>query len=413
MTRPRGPGDANAGTASPPGRPRTAGRRRQFTIALGVYGVLVAGTMALSITTSLATPLAPILALTAAGLGVLVVALRRPGPAYAAALALAPLSFVFGTGAEIALLGLLLLSASIERPPRTALLWYVAALVSSVATGLAFVWRRGHGTPILGLTRTLYDDWLIGALNIAGLTGVCLLVLTLLGINSHHRSRHVAELTERAESLKRERAQQISIARSAERERIAREMHDVIAHSLAVMIALSDGALASGERRPQEARRAVERIGQTGRNTLAEVRRLLGAASDDPDQTSTTGSRDLVQLVEDFRVAGLPVRLEISGKLPEQAALELTVYRIVQESLTNTLRHARGVRSVIVRIGRLPEGVSILVQDLSRPARQVGDPGRGIVGIRERAAFFGGAVEVGPQPSGGWRVTATLPIVGD
>lgn len=240
------------------------------------------------------------------------------------------------------------------------------------------------------------------------------LIITLLGINVGHRRRLIAALVERADQMQRERDQLASIAGAHERERIAREMHDVIAHSLSVMIALADGAHAAAPQRPEESRQVIGRVAETGRRTLGEVRRLLttvreGDGAGTPPAPAL-GIEQLPALVDEFRAAGLPVRLQQRGTLEPGAALGLTVYRIVQESLTNVLRHAQDVRDVLVRVLVGAGEVTVLVEDTSSPALPVTDPGRGLVGIQERAAFYAGHVSAGPRAGGGWRVAVRLPL---
>lgn len=387
-------------------------------ITLGVggafYTVCVIGGIALSSTPPLVSPIGPILVLAGLGIALLVLASRLPGIAFAGVLALTPLSFAFGTGAEVVLLAPLCLIVGRQVPPLRAWMWLIVEIVAASFAGVAFVWRQRHGAPFLGLTRNPDDQWLIVILNFVFFIGLPLLVLTLMAINSRQRRRYVDELVERAEGLQRERAQEVRIARGAERERISRELHDVIAHSLSVMIALSDGALASEAKDADKSRHAVENIGKTGRSTLDEVRHLLSAFRDGSEaDTSGIASRDVSLLVRRFSEAGLPVRLSMTGSLPSQAAIELTVYRIVQESLTNVLRHGQGVRNVIVQINAQREQVSILVEDLSQPAPPATKLGGGIVGIRERVAFLGGAADAAPRPGGGWRVTAHFPVSRD
>ena len=195
-------------------------------------------------------------------------------------------------------------------------------------------------------------------------------------------------------------------------------MHDVIAHSLSVMIALSEGAHAAAPSRPDEARIAMGRAAETGRRTLAEVRRLLGSVRADPadppaDSAPQPGVGQLMALSEEFARAGLPVRLDLEGSPAEDAALGLTVYRILQESLTNALRHATGATEVRARVRWTADAVRITVEDDAPRRLGVGDTGadvgRGLLGIRERAALYGGDAQAGPRDDIGWRVSVRLP----
>jgi signal transduction histidine kinase len=253
------------------------------------------------------------------------------------------------------------------------------------------------------------------------------LVAIAIGTSVRNRRLHVAALVDRANALAVEREQGAQLAAAAERARIAREMHDVVAHSLSVMIALADGAGAALDRAPDRAREALDELSGTGRAALADMRRVLGALRDPGAPTDPgapldpqPGSLDLGRLVERFRTAGVPVRWTSTGPpLPPDAGLQLAVYRIVQESLTNVLRHAPGSARVEVVVASAPGRVDVTVTDAGSPAGGSGGAGgaagtgsaagsgRGLIGMRERAAVYGGRVEAGPH-DGGWRVHAAL-----
>jgi signal transduction histidine kinase len=204
------------------------------------------------------------------------------------------------------------------------------------------------------------------------------------------------------------------LASVQERNRIAREMHDVVAHSLTVMVALSDGASRALERDPEKARAVLGELSTTGRAALADMRRVLGVLRADSGGAGREPSPGGLQaLIEGFRAAGLPVVLVQEGEaLPDDATFRLAVFRIVQESLTNVLRYARGLSRVEVRVAREGGAVRILVEDdggaaSDGSAKELGTGG-GIAGMRERAALFGGSLTAGPRPGGGWRVNAEL-----
>jgi signal transduction histidine kinase len=226
------------------------------------------------------------------------------------------------------------------------------------------------------------------------------------------RRRLLSTLVDRAQRLARERDQQAEIATARERERIAREMHDVIAHSLSVMIALADGARAAADDRPGEAKDVMGRVAQTGRRTLGEVRRLLGSVRGDPSDPALHAPQpdasQLAALVAESVAAGLPVRLTETGPRPGDPAVGLSVYRIVQESLTNVLRHASDVEDVSVEVAWSTDAVSVVVRDRSAPVAPADGAGRGILGMRERAALFDGEATAGPHSGGGWQVRARL-----
>ncbi|WP_231505159.1 sensor histidine kinase [Cellulomonas sp. URHE0023] len=242
-----------------------------------------------------------------------------------------------------------------------------------------------------------------------------LLVLLLLGVafGSAARARrlHAADLVERYRSLARERDHSAAMARAAERAHIAREMHDVVAHSLSVMVALADGADAAFERAPDRSREAVRQVAGTGRSALADMQRVLGALGPAGGDGTEPTEVDLPTVVERFAVTGIPVTATgLDTALPQDTAVRLAVLRILGEALTNVLRHAPGAPSVEVSVRRTPTAVEVDVVDAGGTrAGSGGGTGRGIVGMRERAALLGGRVEAGPVSGGGWRVHAVLP----
>jgi signal transduction histidine kinase len=245
----------------------------------------------------------------------------------------------------------------------------------------------------------------------------------LLGVSVRNRRNSLSALTARASQLERERDQQAIIAAAAERTRIARDMHDVVAHSLSVMVTLSEGAALKQVAEPERASAAIRQVSATGRQALDEMRRLLGVlrAGDGPQPGSREPQPGLAQLgglIEKVRATGLAASLTITGTpadLPPGA--ELTVYRIVQEALTNTLKHAASPTAVTVAVSCGADGVTVLVRDdgvLGRsPAGAAHGHGHGLTGMRERAAVYDGTVSAGPVSSGGWQVSARLPLPGE
>ncbi len=236
----------------------------------------------------------------------------------------------------------------------------------------------------------------------------------VLGMNARTRHAYLQSLLDRAAALEHERDQQAVIAVAAERARIAREMHDVVAHSLSVMIALSDGAAATTQRDPVQAADVMRQVGATGRQALGEMRRLLGVLRDDDDALAPQpGDRELIALVEQVRSAGLPVDLVVTGPPHlSSAGAQLAVHRIVQESLTNVMKHAPSATRATVRLNYATDHIDIeVVNDDPRPGpgpRQAS--GHGLTGMRERAAVFGGPLTAGRDPDGGWRVRARLEL---
>jgi signal transduction histidine kinase len=240
-----------------------------------------------------------------------------------------------------------------------------------------------------------------------------------IGVYMRTRRQHIATLQERALQLERERDQQARLAAAAERAHIAREMHDVVAHNLSVMIALADGARLTAAHDPAEAERAMGAVSSTGREALEEMRRLLGVLRDDEEAdtplTPQPGIDALEGLLEQVRGAGLATRLTRTGTpAPVSPGAQLAVYRLVQEALTNTLKHARGASSAEVRLHYGADALSLEVVDDGAPATAPArNGGHGLAGMRERAAAYGGAVEAGPDRHGGWRVRARIPLVAE
>jgi signal transduction histidine kinase len=266
-----------------------------------------------------------------------------------------------------------------------------------------------------------------------GLSGLAV-ASAVLGITVRQRQALLQSLHLRAAQLELERDQQGQIAASAERARIAREMHDIVSHNLTVMIALSDAAEYTMSQTPERALPAIRRISSTGREALHEMRRLLGVLRDEPSssplepQPSLARLDDLVARVE---AAGIPVQIELHGD-PDALSegVQLAVFRVTQEALTNTLKHAVEPRRASIRLrcgGNGLDGIELEVSDDGQaPTLSGGDDGgpvatsnsltrpsvnggRGLPGMRERAAAYGGTLEAGPLPDGGWRVRLELP----
>jgi signal transduction histidine kinase len=204
------------------------------------------------------------------------------------------------------------------------------------------------------------------------------------------------------------------VAAAAERARIARELHDVIAHHVSVMVVQADGAAYALRSDPQTAETALHAISRTGRQALNEMRHLLGVLRTDGDRAAQLaplpGLGELRELLDQARAAGLAVTYTLSGtprELPEGA--ELAAYRVVQESLTNTRKHAGLAASAAVTLTYEPAGLTVEVTDNGFATPTPGSGGHGLAGMRERIGMYGGTVQAGPIESGGFRVVAHLP----
>jgi signal transduction histidine kinase len=249
-----------------------------------------------------------------------------------------------------------------------------------------------------------------------GLSGL-VMAAGVLGITIRQRRALLVSLHERAARLELERDQEGRLAAAAERNRIAREMHDIVAHNLSVMVALADGASFAIGTSPDRTVEATQRISSTGRDALIEMRGLLGILQDERSAQPLEpqpGLRELERLAERVRAAGIPVDLVIEGDphaLPD--GVQLAAFRIAQEALTNTLKHAS--RPTEVRLGLRcdHDRVELEATDTGSPSRATRGHGRGLRGMRERALTHGGELQAGPVAEGGWRVYAVLRANGD
>jgi signal transduction histidine kinase len=233
---------------------------------------------------------------------------------------------------------------------------------------------------------------------------------TLAGRTARGRSRLAAELHEAAARARERRAAAAERAVTEERRRIAREMHDVVAHSVSVMVVQAGGARRILDREPARAQVAAELIAATGREAIIELQRLLGVLQVDHGPPPTLGELD--GLVERARAAGLPIELAIEGErrtLP--AGVELAAYRVLQEAITNAIKYAGGAPTdVCVRYGT--DDVELEVRDRGEgaSASPVAGGGHGLVGMRERVRVFGGELHTGRCADGGFEVRARIPL---
>lgn len=289
---------------------------------------------------------------------------------------------------------------------------------------------------------------------------VAVIAVMVWGSSVKTRRDYLAGLEERAVRAERERDTRAQIAAAAERARIARELHDVVAHGLSVMVVQADGAAYTLDAAPERAREALGTVSSTGRNALAEMRRMLGVLREgreeeaDGSYAPQPGIAQLDGLVEQVRRSGLPVEFDVEG-IPQElpAGMELAAYRVVQEALTNTLKHGGpAVSGARVRLWYGDDTVEMRVSDDGRGAAAAGSdsgherPGRladadggfrpdggsgpdggrfrrpsrtprgesaqghGLIGMRERVAVYGGSVDAGPKTGGGYEVVASLPL---
>ena len=385
-------------------------RHPRFADALvaGIYGV---PTIVITIVSAAQQQLPPGLAVAivaaalAATLGLLIA--RRTHPRLVLALAwLACLASVWGPSTDTFAILLALYGLAVYGTSRAAWIGFgTSAAVGAAAAYLSAAIRRAAGAvPLDG-------DALSAALSLI----VLMLLATLIGVTVGNRRRYLDALIARAHDLARERDQQSQLAAAAERARIAREMHDIVSHGLTVMITLAEGSAATARNDPERAAATMRHVAEAGRDALGEMRRMLGVLEGPTDAAAADrapqpGIDAIPALVEGFRDAGLPVRLTTSGAAITEPSLQLTVYRVVQEGLTNALRHAEGAQQVDVRVAHHDDSVEVVVED---DGHAHGTPatigsGRGLAGLRERVGLYGGTLEAAPRPTGGWRMRATL-----
>jgi signal transduction histidine kinase len=236
--------------------------------------------------------------------------------------------------------------------------------------------------------------------------------LSLAAFALERRARRAAELQQRAERLEREREQRERVAVAEERRRIARDLHDVVAHGVGVMTVQAGAARLLLDDDPGRAREPLLAVEQTGRQALGELRRLLGilrADEPEPALRPQPGLADLEGLLAQARDAGLPVGMVVEGApAPLPAGIDLAAYRIVQEALTNTRKHAGPARACVA-VRYAPEALELEISDDGRAGAN-GGGGHGLVGMRERVALYGGRLDAGPRPEGGFSVRARLPL---
>ncbi|MFF4504968.1 sensor histidine kinase [Streptomyces sp. NPDC001401] len=245
----------------------------------------------------------------------------------------------------------------------------------------------------------------------------------VLGDSIRTRRAYFAQLEERAARLEKEREAQAKVAVAAERARIARELHDVVAHNVSVMVVQADGAAYVLDAAPDQAKKALETISSTGRQALAEMRRLLGVlrTGEHKEVGEYVPQPDVDQideLIEQCRTSGLPVDFKVEGTpRPLPSGVELTAYRIVQEALTNTRKHGGPNAGASVRLVYFDDGLGLLVEDDGKGAPHelyeeggADGQGHGLIGMRERVGMVGGTLDAGPRPGGGFRISALLPL---
>lgn len=283
--------------------------------------------------------------------------------------------------------------------------WSLAALGTGLAgAGIAsIVWLRGFEVETLSLANVSAYFLTIATFVVAAWA---------LGTLGRVRQAYVDALVERGERLRHEAAQQAALAALEERQRIAREMHDVVAHGLTTMVVQAEGARAVAAADPSLVVPTLGTIATTGREAMAEMRRMLGLLrAEEAVTTPQPRLGDLATLVADARAAGTAVRLDLPDPSPEVSdGVALTVFRVVQEALSNVRRHAGPAASAEVRLRAEEDHVRVEIVDDGRGAAAADDGrGLGLLGMRERVSAHDGELVTGPAPGGGFRVCARIP----
>ncbi|MER5842493.1 MULTISPECIES: sensor histidine kinase [Streptomyces] len=342
----------------------------------------------------------------------LVVALRRRMPERMLVLAL--------------VVGLLQVVLNVATVPADFALLVIVYTVAAVGARWASRLALGAGlcaAPVAQARWPFEDVSVAGNIAMVIFQTVPFVLAWVLGDSMRTRRAYFAQLEERAARLEKEREAQSKVAVAAERARIARELHDVVAHNVSVMVVQADGAAYVLDAAPDQARKALETISSTGRQALAEMRRLLGVLRTGEHQEAgeyvpQPDVRQIEDLVEQCREAGLPVDFKVEGTpRPLPSGLELTAYRIVQEALTNTRKHGGPDTGASVRLVYFDDGLGLLVEDDGKGAPHelyeeggFDGQGHGLIGMRERVGMVGGTLDAGPRPGGGFRISVLLPL---
>jgi signal transduction histidine kinase len=297
----------------------------------------------------------------------------------------------------------------------------VAVLIAmyTIAAQCVLRWALAAGLVVelgMGLATYSMSQQDTGAMQWKSLASASIFIwaIWLCGLYVSTRRKYTLSLEERARRLERERDAQAEVAAAAERARIARELHDVIAHSISVMVIQADGASYAIDTDAARAKRAMQAIGSTGRQALTEMRRMLGVLREGDGQATLApqpGVDQLSELVDQIRSTGLRVELAVGGEqVPLPAGMELTVYRIVQEALTNVMKHAGPAAGARVELHYGDRAIEVRIRDDGRGTTFSDGRGHGLVSMRERAAVYGGQVTAEPAAGGGFEVTARMPV---
>ncbi|WP_030896826.1 sensor histidine kinase [Streptomyces sp. NRRL S-474] len=323
----------------------------------------------------------------------------HPGAVLAAMAPFALVNAWTGAALQASLLQLVPVYHLALRRPLHHLWWATALFITPVLVSVA---RYGEGS---------WDQQIGSQL-------MSITVAVLIGMTVRTRRNYTEALEDRARRLEIERDQQARLATAAERTRIAREMHDILGHNLSVITGLADGGRYAAGKSPERAAQALDAIATTSRQALTELRRLLDVMRKEEEEEASRspqpGLTDLDQLLDGVRSAGLPVHLTTHGSPTLTPGRQLTVYRVIQEALTNTLKHGGPDATAEIELTYADRGAATVTITDNGNGSRTDDPtraGRGLPGMRERTALYGGTLEAGPLPhtEHGWRVRLHLP----
>jgi signal transduction histidine kinase len=304
---------------------------------------------------------------------------------------------IVGLGVPMVVLNLaplIALYSTAARVPRLDSLWALVAVIVAYVTGAAVGGFDGDAATVVGNLIAIGSAWLLGTTVFA-------------------RADYITQLEARAIELQQAREELAKQAVEEERVRIARELHDIVAHSLSIIAVQSGMGAHVIDEQPAEAKRALAAIEEVSRSALNEMRRLLGVLRSDGEEAALgpmPGLEGIRNLVDSVTQAGTQVDLRVEGEArPLSPGIDLTGYRIVQESLTNVVKHSHATKARVT-VDYEPDLVRIEVVDNGTTSPSVNGFGHGIAGMRERVALFGGRIEVGPLRDEGFRVMAELPL---
>lgn len=293
----------------------------------------------------------------------------------------------------------------------------LAILISLYGVGLYVADNRTSVLAVgVAMVTVVADDVLLERepVSVVGLSLVLVLAAWYVGRRVRGRREYVTLVEERADFLERDRAAAAREAVNAERTRIARELHDLVAHRVSMITVQAGAAQTVAVSDPERAVRAMEAVEDAGREALGELRQILGVLrADDSEQglAPLHGVAEIPNLVAEMREAGVDVRLSTAGVPGDPpTGVDLAAYRIVQEALTNVLKHAGPDPQAHVRLGTDTHMLTVEVTDRGSGASTVPGSGQGLIGMRERTELLGGTFEAGPRPGGGFSVTARLPL---